>query len=735
MLERIGRLIYRRRWHVLIAWALVIAVALPLAPQAPSNLKPGGFTNEDFPSAQAREVLRDRLGVATLSTELLFQHPDWTAYQPQFIDAVQQAIEPLRGRPEVLSIQTHLDDAARVSQDGHTARVTVGMNVDLEEATEFTESHIATLDTGPLDMTTTGGPALYRDLSLASERDLARGERVAFPLATIVLLLVFGTLIAAVTPVAVGGVGTLIGLAAVFVISQGADMSVFALNIVTLLGIGMGIDYSLFYTSRFREELEEGKSVPDAIASCQSTAGRAVLFSAITSLVGLTSLLFFDIVMLRSVGIGAVAVIFAALVAAMTLLPAVLSVLGHRVNRFNVRPPWRRRPEIWGPLARWVMARPVTVLVPTVGLLVLLVLPVTHLRLGTVDATILPDSLESRQGFDILQEEFGFAPSTFIPVAYTFDGDPFADDNLERLYALGDALQRLPNVDRVSSIVNVDPTLGLDDYRALYAEPGAVTDPEVARLVREAARPGAALFLVESGVHPFSPEAGTLISEMRALVPPGSDQLHVDGGSADLKDILDSLYGMFPWVVAAVVLVTYVSLLILFRSVLLPLKAVILNVLSILASYGALVFVFQDGNFSGLLGFEPLGVIEATTPILLFAIIFGLSMDYEIFLLSRISEAHRDGADNTTSVSEGLQKSGLIITGAAAILVVVAGSFVLADVVVVKAIGLGLAIAVLVDVTLVRALAAPAIMRLAGSWNWYLPRWLDHLIPEVRHGG
>jgi RND superfamily putative drug exporter len=287
----------------------------------------------------------------------------------------------------------------------------------------------------------------------------------------------------------------------------------------------------------------------------------------------------------------------------------------------------------------------------------------------------------------------------------------------------------------VTSIVNLDPTFGPEQYELLYRHPESITDVAAARLVRDAVRPGAILFLVHSDLHPFWPETRQLVTEIRALVPDSSNngELHVNGGASEITDIVNALYGKFPYIIAAVLGVTYLSLMLLFRSVILPLKAVVLNVLSILASYGALVFVFQQGHFSGILNFEEMEVIEATLPILLFAIIFGLSMDYEIFLLSRVAEAYERTGDNVASVAEGLQKSGLIITGAASILVVVAASFVLADVVVVKAIGLGLAIAVFVDVTLVRALVAPAIMRIAGPWNWWLPGWLDRILPEVKH--
>ncbi len=723
---------------MLVAWVVVVLVALPFAPQAPNNLRPGGFTTDDLPSVVARSVLRDRLDISTITIEMLFEHPQFNAFDPEFIAAVDRSLSELRQMPEVLSVRTHVDEPGRVSASGNVAHVTVGLDLPLEDAVDFVDDVLATVDPSPLTLLTTGGPSLYRDISLASENDLRRGEAVAFPLATLTLLIVFGTLVAAITPAAVSGAGVAIALAVVFFISREVDVSVFALNIVTLLGIGIGIDYSLFYTSRFREELAQGKTVEEALAASQTLAGRAIFFSAITSLIGLMSLLMFDTMVLRSVGMGAVVVIIAALAAALTLLPALLGVMGHNVNRFRVVPRWRRAASggsFWGPVSRMVMRRPLLVLIPTSALLIALVLPAKDLRLGTVDATILPDTLESRQGFDILRDEFDFALNTFVPVVLTFDGDPFEDENLASLYAFGRALETVANADHVISIVNLGPDWDVERYRALYEKPESITDATVSGLVRDTVRPGAALFVIESNLHPFSPEATGIVNDVRAFDPGPGREIHVDGGTADLKDIVDSLYSRFPLVIATVLIVTYLSLMLLFRSLLLPLKAVVLNVLSIFAAYGALVFVFQDGNFAGLLNFEPLGVIEATTPILLFAIIFGLSMDYEIFLLSRVSEAYRRTGDNAAAVVEGLEKSGLIITGAAAILIVVAASFVLADVVVVKAIGLGLAIAIFIDVTLVRALVAPALMRLFGDWNWYLPRWLDRLLPEVRHEG
>jgi len=735
MLNALGALVVRRKYIVVAVWAVIILAALPFAPRAQEFLKPGGFSNESFPSVKARKVLQERLELSTLSIDFVFSHPEWQPFDARFSDAVLKAVGDLDKYGEISYVVTHLDDPQRASSTSNTVHVTAGLTIELEESLDFLKTVAADLDPGPLDLIITGAPALYRDISLASQEDLRRGESVAFPIATFTLLLVFGTLIAAILPAAVGGAGVLVGLGIVFFMSQGIDMSVFALNIVTLLGIGVGIDYSLFYTSRFQEELRSGKSVDDAVLGANSHAGKAIMFSAITSLIGLISLVAFPVMMLRSVGIGAVAVIFAALLAALTLMPALLAILGHRVNRFRIGPDWAKRNGFWVPLSNWVMKRPWMVLLPTVTILVLLAIPAGSMRLGTVDATILPDSFESRRGFDVLREEFGFALKTVIPVGYTFEGSPFARRNIDNAYDIGRELERLDGVSRVISVVNLDPTFGPDQYEVLYQSPESITDVALARIVRETVRDGAILFLVESELHPFWPETRELVTEIRSLLPPEGNggTLHVDGGASEITDIINALYGKFPIIIAVVLIVSYLSLMLLFRSVILPLKAVLLNVLSILASYGALVFVFQQGHFSGLLNFEAMGVIEATLPILLFAIIFGLSMDYEIFLLSRVAEAYDRTGDNEAAVAEGLQKSGMIITGAAGILIVVAASFVLADVVVVKAIGLGLAIAVFVDVTLVRALVAPAIMRIAGPWNWYLPGWLDRILPEVRH--
>lgn len=730
MLARVGRWIYRYRYGVVVAWAVALAAMLPVAPQAQSKLLPGGFTSENFPSQKARDLLQERFGVSPTGILFIVSRETWDPYSPEFVDATNRFVAQLEANTDVETVRSHLTEPSLISEDGHMAIISANLSLDIEDSLIALDSITESLDAGELDVVMTGAPPLYRDIVVASGEDLRRGEIVAFPLAVIALLLVFGTIVAAVMPAAVGGVAVAVGLGVVYYVADWRDMSVLAFNIITLLGIGMGIDYSLFYVNRFKEELSKGMSVPDAIAETHSHAGIAILFSGVTSIIGVASLLLFDLTVLDSIGIGAVIVLSIALLSAQTLMPAVLSIVGHRINWLPVLPRWRGGSGIWSRMAESVMQRPFLFLIPTVVLLIALAIPFKDIRPGTADATILPNRYESRQGYDLLQDEFGWDISTELTVAYTFDGDPFEERNLARLYRFGQGLEGLPSVDRVSSIVNLRPTLGLNDYQVLYQHPESNYDATTLRLLNDSVRDGVALFYVTSNLHPFSPEARRLIDEIRSFRLPESERSYVDGGAAHTNDLVNSLYSRFPIVAAIVVLLTFVSLMILFRSIVIPLKAVVLNVLSILASFGALVWVFQQGHLSGFLDFEPQGVIDATTPIVLFAVLFGLSMDYEIFLLSRIKEAYRDTQSNRESVKLGLQRSGTIITGAGLILIVVGGSFVLAEVVTVKSVGFGLALAVFIDVTIVRVLIAPALMRLFGKWNWWLPEWIDRRLPE-----
>jgi len=518
-------------------------------------------------------------------------------------------------------------------------------------------------------------------------------------------------------------------------------MSIFVLNLATLLGLGLGVDYSLLMTSRFREELAARggtrEAVPDAVGATMATAGRAVFFSGLTVLLGLLGLVLFEFMILRSVGIAGALVVGFAVLAALTLLPALLAIAGPNIDRLRVRPVGATSAEDgpWARLANRVMDRPIAVLVPTLGLLLLLGTPFLHVRFNAPDATILPDSVPSRQAFGRLTDAFGPGPFAPIVLAVRTDGAATTPDNLARLYDYSRALAADPRVTRVDSLVDVDSRLTLPQYQLLYASPGGPPDRFVQEALAASTYGDLTALTITTPYGPNEQPGRDLVRDLRAgngsLGPPAGLTVLVGGGAADVEDVVAGIAAEFPRTAVFILVSTYIVLFLLLRSVLLPLKALAMNTLSIAASFGALVWIFQDGNLSAIFGTRPLGFVETTQPVILFCVLFGLSMDYEVFLLTRMREAWDRTGDNRAAVAHGLERSGRIVTSAALIVVVVAGSFAFADIVLIKALGLGIAIAVALDATVVRALLVPATMRLLGRWNWWVPARLARVLPDI----
>ncbi len=634
----------------------------------------------------------------------------------------------MRGWSEVSGVISFTDNPRQVSLDRHAAYVNVMLKPDPDTAPKLVPELERRLQAVPdLQAHIGGGPVFFADIQLVSERDLRRAEILAFPFALIALLLVFRSLVAAVLPALVGGSAVVVTLALIFGFGHLATLSIFVLNIATLFGLGLGVDYSLFMVSRFREELARGRSVDDAVTITVATAGRAVAFSGLTVSIGLLGLTFFRINMLHSVGLGGILVVVLAVLAALTLLPAALAIIGTRINAFPVRiPNFRRREEtaspgpvnvtpgsaeehrgFWYLLSHIVMRYPVQVFVPVFFLLVALGSPFLGVRFSAPDASILPADVPSRTAFDLLAKRFNDRETTPVLIALQTRGDVLSPDTIRKLYAYVQRIQADPRVARVDSIVSADPRFTLDQYELLYTHPQLIADPYLSAIVNASVAGNTMEMLVISKYGMLDQRSQALVQAIRNTRPGGGISILVDGGTAGDIDYVNSLYTDFPKAVLIVALTTYLVLLLLFRSLVLPLKAILMNTLSILASYGALVVIFQDGFLHQALGFTPLGFVEASSPILLFFALFGLSMDYEVFLLSR--------------VQEGLQRSGGIITSAAVIVVVVSASFATADVILVKALGLGMALAVALDATFVRALLVPATMRLLGNLNWWLP--------------
>jgi RND superfamily putative drug exporter len=523
----------------------------------------------------------------------------------------------------------------------------------------------------------------------------------------------------------------------IHLLALATPLSIFVLNLATLLGLGLGVDYSLLMTSRFREELAS-RDGPDAVAHAVritvATAGRAVFFSGFTVLLGLLGLILFEFRILRSVGIAGAVVVALAVSAALTLLPAVLAIVGTNLDRWRIRrvAPLAHDRGPWSRLARWVMQRPVAVLVPTLAVLLVLGLPFLHVRFNAPDATILPASVPSRQSYDLLAREFGEGEFAPLVVAVRTSGAVVAAHNVAALYDYSRRLAADPRIARVDSLVDVDPRLRLDQYQLLYGDPSGPRDRFVQQALAATTRGDLTAFTLTTPYGPNADAARALVRDLRSptgpLAAPAGTTVLVGGGAADVTDVVARMWQDFPRTALFIVVTTYLVLFILLRSVFLPVKALVMNTLSIVASFGSLVWIFQDGNLSALLGFQPLGFVETTQPVILFCVLFGLSMDYEVFLLSRMKEVWDRTGDNREAVARGLERSGRIVTSAALIVVLVAGSFAFADIVLIKALGLGMAIAVALDATVVRALLVPATMRLVGDWNWWIPARLARFL-------
>jgi RND superfamily putative drug exporter len=740
---RFGRLVYRHRKLVVGLWIALALLSLPFAPRSATVLQVGGFSDDNSETVQALKTLQADLGFKETTLSVIYSSDEWTVDDPRFAAGVQASLAAVAQSPDIAEVVPYTTNPRQVAADRHTAYVLLTLNTPPEGSQKLVPAIEARIGAPPpqMERLIAGGPVFYSDIERTTSEDLQRGEIIAFPLALIALALVFGSLVAAITPITIGGFSVVAILASIFLLGRATDLSIFVLNLATMLGLGLSVDYALFITSRFREELAR-RPVEDAVAVTVATAGRAIFFSGLTVLIGLAGLTIFPFMFLRSVGAAGVLVVFFAVLAALTLLPALLGLLGARINALAIikyrdtRPDQHEGP--WHRLAMAVMARPWRFFIPTLAVLLLLGSPFLHVRLSSPDASILPKDVPSRRGYDLLARKFGAAE--LEPVALAVKAPPgtsiFDPANLSALYDLTHALERDPRVARVDSITTLDKRIGRDQYGLIYAHPDRILDPYAALVAAHYARGGTALVSVVLKVPVASAEAKSLVTDLRSTTPPGGLSYQITGSTAGIVDVVEGMYSDFPLALLLVVVATYLILLALLRSLILPLKAIVMNALSLVASYGALVWVFQDGNLAGLIGSQRLGFVEASLPIIMFCVLFGVSMDYEVFLLSRIREAWLETGDNTLAVATGLERSGRIITSAGLIVVVVAGSFVSAEIVLIKAFGLGVALAVLLDATIVRALLVPATMRLLGHWNWWLPAPLRRWLPDVEeHAG
>jgi RND superfamily putative drug exporter len=725
--RRWGRFVYRRRKAVLVA-SLLCFVASVLA--LLTGGQPINATDYNVESVQAANLESTQLPSTTGSSfTLLLSSSQLTYGEPAFESAVTAALAPLRKDSRVSALSTPFNTPASaalmVSTDKHSVLAQIGMRIDFSQARAQYGDIRSEVHTNVLRITATGDVPLAYDFDTYLASDLRTSETVSLPLALILLVIVFGTGIAALLCLGVGVFAVLGGVGAALALAHVIDVSTYAVNVVTLVGLGIAIDYSLFIVTRFREELGSGRSVEDALGTTMATAGRAILFSGLTVAVGLAGLLFYTGTALVSMGIAGAVVVAVSVLYAVTLLPAMLAILGGRVNSLRI-PILQPKPfgeGAWHRLATWVMRRPWMVLIPTVAILLVAGSPFLSLQLANSDVNQLPATAEARQGADLLQAQFPQVGANTVAVVVQFQhGAPTSAANVAAAYALSQKLLALHGVTSVRSYVNVDPTLTLAAYQSLYAQPKAALPSSIRSVLTTLTGSSIAVLDVANPYFVTSDQAHALVRQIRSTDSVAGATVKVTGDTAFDIDLVNYMIDHTPLAIGFVVVTTLAVLAVLLRSVVLPFKAVLMNALSLSAAFGALVWIFEQGHLSSILGFTP-GALDPTIPVLLFCVVFGLSMDYEVFLLTRMQEAWQRTGDNRTAVADGLERSGRLVTGAAAIMACVFLAFALASIVTIKSIGVGMAVAVIVDATLVRALVVPALMRLLGRANWWAPHW------------
>ena len=739
MLAAWGHVAHRYRWPMLLI-SLV-----PLLPAAWLVLTEHHLEPTVHPPAieavRAVELMDRELPGQAPTIGFIFSHASLTVSEPAFREAVERALAPLRGDKRVTLIRTAWDstppEAARMSRDGHRTHVTVELK---GRAPAFASMTFGALPPGlyedirgqvrspTLEVVAAGVAAMNHDFTRVAREDLKLSELVVLPLVLALLLLVFGTVVAAALPLLVGMLSVAIGLAGTVLLGTVTPVSAYAANVVSMVGLGVAIDYSLFVVSRFREELPHHPPA-EALARTLATTGRAVVFSGLTVGIGLTSMLLLRTDTISSIGVAGMLVVVTAVLYTLTFLPALLAILGPRVNALRVpfvHPERTARAEgFWHRTAGFVMARPWPIVIPVVLVLLVLGLPLRHIRLGSDDASTLPVATESRRGAELLRREFpGADAGLIIAVLRYADGSPLTAARVNALYDFSRWVKSQPGVTRIDSIVDLAPGVSREQYQQIAAVPAAFRPPGLDVAFAQLVGAHVTRLVVHTSLPPASDEARALVRTIRAQHPPVDAEVLLTGTTAFDSDFIELVRGAAPAAIAFVVVATYLALFWLLRSVLLPLKAVVMNLLSITASYGALVWIFQEGHLSGWLGFTP-APIEIPIPLIMFCILYGLSMDYEVLLLSRTYEEYLKSGDNAHAVAQSLAHTGRLITGAAAIMAGVFFGFgFVSSVTMIKAMGVGMGVAVIVDATIVRALLVPATMRLLGRWNWWAPRAL-----------
>jgi RND superfamily putative drug exporter len=713
-LTSLGWFAVRRRRLVLSLTVLFVVVAAVLGVGAFGVLQGGGFDDPNSESVRAADVLESEFGGGDPNIVLVLRSDGSVddAERAAAGRALTEQLAAVEGMESVESYWTLGSPPPLRSTDESSALVlgiAVGEEADIEATVErVREAFAEEASTGPFEVLVGGREAVFTDVGTTIEGDLGRAELIAIPLTLILLLFVFRGVVAASLPLMVGVISVFGTFLSLYILGSVTDVSVYAINLTTALGLGLSIDYSLFIVSRFREELRAGRPVEHAVVRTVETAGKTVRISGLTVAASLSALLVFPQFFLRSFAYAGIAVVLIAMTVSLLSLSSLLAVVGHRINSLQIG--GKRNKVVnseedgrWYRIAMAVMKRPVPIALGVVAVLLLLGSPFLRVVFGTTDDRVLPENASSRITSEVLRTEFtGNASESFGVVATGVDTSTGeAGTAIEITASTISELEGVARVESANGTFVDGVVVNQSDADARFSSPSATWMSVVPA------------FAVASA------QGEELVQDIRSLEVPLDVQ--VEGQAASLVDTKESIGSRLPLAISIIVLATFVLLFMLSGSLLVPVKALLLNFLSLTATFGAMVWIFQDGNFSDLLGFTATGSIDTSMPILMFCIAFGLSMDYEVFLLSRIKEEHDRTGDNTAAVALGIERTGRIVTAAAALLAITFFAFGTSGVSFIKMFGIGLGIAVLMDATVVRGLLVPAFMRLAGEANWWAP--------------
>lgn len=751
MFEAIGKFAYRFRWIVIAVWIVMFGVSVAATPFL-ENVLTGGFADPNSPGQRAGALIEEKFAQGPTTLIVVFRSETLEATSELFQVAQEASLDELRKAdvPNLDSIQTYSSTGSSLmlSKDGHSSVAVLSFSAPEQEVQGELKKIRRALRSVALETYVTGEPAVFADISSYSFRDLRRVEVYGLPVALIALIFVFGSLVAAAMPVITGGLAVTVTLGWMYLIARATSMSIFAMNVATLLGLAVAIDYALFMVWRFREELHRGASVKEAVVVTTARAGRSIFYSGAAVMVGVVGLIFFPSPGLRSLGIGGALVVLFSVAATVTFMPAILAVLGKRVDAIPViKLHEAHDSRLWKGWARVVLKRPWVSILVSIVLIALLAAPAITMKTQMTSADALPAEAESREGLRILDEEFDRQALSPTLVMLTWEGDPKID--MARAAGFFMYGQEIASLEGVASVQSPFTITGLDDPTAMVAlwtqfeqllnDPDRFVIPEEGitldsgqtitageleqfrQLIKTTVAPNAVLYRVVAEDGLSTTETDELVGRLMNTEPPAGYTSHVGGEAAFSYDFTKEIDTWFPWVIVWVVFTSLIVFALLLRSAALPVLAVVVNLATLAMSLGILVLIFQGDTFESVFRFTATGASDAIERVLMVCVLFGITMDYAVFMLTRMHERWLRTGDSRESVEVGLVRTGRIIVSAALLVVIVTGAFAFTSISTTKVLGVGIALAIIADTLLVRLVLLPSVMVYLGRASWWWP--------------